>query len=265
MAVSGGYVTFKESTTSSSSFSFTSTSIGTAASDRYIVIGIARNLVLSGGFPTAVDLNGTASFTQVAADTGASTKGAFIWRSNAPFTTGSTATINVTFGGNALAVRVFVYAIYGIDPTPYATGGDNAASSGVLSMNTNTITDGIAIGVAAYDSNFSGGIQAVTWTGLTENQDSYLGSTFGASAASALTTSTQSPRTISAQETSGNYTDSASRGAVVSFGPPVVPGQPYQKRTGGVPFMGAKGSNKFGGGTVWMPERRLLLPERIAA
>lgn len=219
--VTGGYRNYYTDLTSgSSSYSFSSIDTGTAAANRYIVLGIIRNVTSAGAMPTAVNLNGTAVFSQVAIDSGSS-KACSIWRSNDPFTSGGTATANVTLGGISGFLRIYVWAIYGVNPTPYATGAAASASSSAVSLNTNTIKDGVSLGIVHIGCPGSPSADA-TWTGLTKNQGGIISSSNGAggSAATLLTTSTETPRTISASLTAEYGLDEPTcRACAVSFGP----------------------------------------------
>jgi len=122
-------------------------------------------------------------------------------------------------------------------------------------MDCNSALDSVGIGCGQAQS---GGF---TWTGATEDFDTTDGGSFQiVSGASFVGSTTQTPRTISASIGAGG-----DRSGSFAVFPAVAPaGQPTIKRSGGVEFMHGRGG--FGrGGKVFMPERRLFLPERIAA
>ena len=212
--VTGGYRNaYSDLNNGLTTYTLSSVDIGSAAANRYIVIGVSRNLVATAGKATAVNLNGTISCTKLVDDHGSSTTAISLWVTSAAVTSGATATVNVTFGDISGHCGIWVYAFYGIDPASYVTSYSASGSSPSLSLN--TLAGGCAVGMVF---NYGFGTPTTSWTGLTENYDAVVESPTAVSMASLLTTVAESPRTISASLSS---TDDATkcRACAVSFGP----------------------------------------------
>jgi hypothetical protein len=149
-----------QSLTNSSSYSFSSTAIGTAAADRNIVVlcTVQNNDAIQ---PSTCTVGGAAT-TRVA--TRQNTEGAAIFVTNAYVTSGTTATIAITTSVGSGKCRVFVYAVYGnMNRTPIATLNSTANDpSGSLDLQ----AGGVAFGVGQ-----SRNLTTHSWTGLTEDAD----------------------------------------------------------------------------------------------
>lgn len=173
-------------------------SIGTAASDRYVVIGITSNRGANNAVEshTSVSIGGI-SCTKIAEATTSEPFGnsyrTTLWISNSPVTTGTTATLSYSVGSHSTQQRTVVYSLYGINSnTPFdtatATGG--ATVSGSIDYPAN----GVLISVAMPASVNSGGPTS-TWTGATEDYDG--GGTWRVTAASKASLTSQTNQTIS--------------------------------------------------------------------
>ncbi len=154
------YRTNATDNTDASTYTFAAADIGTAASDRYVVVGFAaRNqatitsITVGGIAATLVKLQGN---TDVAA----------LYIAAVP--TGATADIVVTLPGTALRAGIGVWALYGLSASGAAEA--TAASTAATADLSLTVTAGaIVIGQAYNDAGLS-----FAWVGLTENFDAQL-------------------------------------------------------------------------------------------
>lgn len=135
--------------------------IGTAASNRYVIVALSGYRNGSGNVPT-VTVGGT-SITHVAtADT--ATFEAYIYAGNIP--SGTTADIVATYTAGWFNLNCSVWAAYGIaSATAYDTDSDLTATT-TMTASIDIPAGGVAV---AIHGNNNAGVQ--TWTGLTENFD----------------------------------------------------------------------------------------------
>lgn len=156
---SGNYNTNTGSSTAGTSFTFTSVSIGTASSSRYVVVAmIAQGAAAS---PTSVTVGGI-SATQAAAAVTSSNR-AELWIANV--TSGTTADIVITFAASTTRCAVGSYSVYDIVSTTPIDTATSSTTSMTLSVNTNT--NSVVIGTAFSSST----APDATWVGVTENYD----------------------------------------------------------------------------------------------
>jgi hypothetical protein len=104
-----------------SSFSQT-LNIGTAAPNRYVIVVVYVDISSLGTVtpPTTVTVNG-ASTTQVATFGGDTDSSLAFYITDAPVSSGSTATIATNTATNANQIAAAIYVAYDIDPIPYDT------------------------------------------------------------------------------------------------------------------------------------------------
>lgn len=192
--------------TDASSYTFTDKSIGTAAADRVVVVGVAG----FGNAPSGVTIGGVAATQLVLATLGTTGGFAGLWALAIP--SGTTATIAVTIGGSADRCGVAVWRLTGTrgSITPLDTDVDeDGNNSGSLTLN--TVVDGGVIGYAysASDPNFS-------WTGVTKEFEFALEtSAREQSGGTALTSSNNASYSITFSAAGGGDTV----GCAVSFAP----------------------------------------------
>lgn len=214
-AVTGGYRNTYVDTTNSTNYTFSSADIGTAASNRYVVVAVMRNV--STTQVTSLTVAGQGS-SKVAQDATSGARAVDFWRTDAAVTSGTTATVQVNKNGLNGFCAIAVWALYGIDPTPFATGGTGDTTD-PIGMNLNTLAGGVVI-AASCCTNYMETLSCA-WTGLTENYDAVAENDgtwyYANSVATLLTTITETPRTVQADWT-GSSLDSP-RGCAVSFGP----------------------------------------------
>lgn len=150
-----------------STYTFTAHSIGTAATDRYVIV---TTQIRGGvGFTvTSCTVGGAATSTVVTNEDGGTN--VQIWITSSPVTSGTTADIVVTVGGG---VTVFCCGI-----ATYAVTGlaSNVATATATQDTDNTATNLTvsAGGVAVAAAIVSGATPTFTWTNLTERFDATI-------------------------------------------------------------------------------------------
>jgi hypothetical protein len=221
MAATRTFIAATADTTDQTTYTFAGASIGSAAADRIVVVGIAAregggtNRTLS-----SVSIAGV-SATIVADSGNVPTHAAF---AVALVPTGATGDIVVTFSAGMSRCVISVWSTAGMDSS--AVSSDTADTTDPLEASVNIPAGGVAFGTA-YDN----GATTVTWTNLTEDYDAqHETRTF--SFASAEFATLQTGLTLTADLAAASGT---ARGAFVTFGP-AGSGQPAVKRMGGVPF-----------------------------
>lgn len=186
----GGYLASAGSTADSSSYNFTSMAIGTAASDRLVLV-TAHYFTNSYTVPTATI--GGASTTRVAATYGPFECQVSLHR--AIITSGDTATINISFTTAPLRCAISVYAFYGLSSETEDSYETDGGGLDIASTNLSTTAGGLVFHAG---SNF-GGASGV-WTNLTpslegENESQYYSSGFTTGTGSSMPVSLDAPGT----------------------------------------------------------------------
>jgi hypothetical protein len=173
IAPSGTEATFSYLQTATSgsattSYSFASQNLGTAATDRYIIAAVTTFEDGSGsGTITGVTIGGvTATQAAQAASSGTSPVTAALYIAAVP--TGTTGTVVVTTSDACNRASISLYRATKLtSATPASTLTDTSVSANALS-GTLAVQDGFVIAVAASDG---GSGLTCTWTGVTENAD----------------------------------------------------------------------------------------------
>lgn len=152
--------------TSSGALDFTGLSIGTAAANRYIIVAFTKRSDASG----TVTVGGAACTMVVeGTETTESPDGkASVWITNAPVTSGTTATVSITGLSGSQRVGVSVFAATGINPTASDTSTQQSSSAASISDSGVTIP-AHGIYVAAVGCGSSG--TSIAWTNATVNGD----------------------------------------------------------------------------------------------
>lgn len=190
--------------TSTSTYTFTNQSLGTASSDRYIIVTIgAANGQRDITSVTVAGITAT-QVGQIQSDgggTASSTSGIYI----AAVPTGTTGNIVVTFTGSHTGCAIGVYAVRNLkSATPLSVvtvGPDNTVTSASATLTTKV--SGFVIATAATKEN---GITGWTWTNATENYDLDLRGLPDfdrATAGATATTSSNGSVTVTATSTTG--------------------------------------------------------------
>lgn len=147
----------------SSSYNFTNQDIGTAASDRYVIVAIGNGFTGGPRTVSAVTVGGI-SATQVVSVSG-STTNACLWIAAVP--TGTTATIAITLSGTVgQGIGIAVWAAYGLSSGTASASGSSTASPGSITLNPTT-SDGFVIVYRAT----GGSVTTMTPTNYTERFD----------------------------------------------------------------------------------------------
>lgn len=156
---------------------YTSAPIGTAASDRYVIVAIAgednANTTI-----TSVTCAGNAMTPVVTSNSTRSSVGIYILL----VTSGTTANIAVTFSASKDASFIGVWSATGLSSATAV--GTNTQTSNNTSTSLTAVAGGFAVGVAG---NYGSGATCA-WTGLTEKFDLTQSSTRNGTGASDATT-----------------------------------------------------------------------------
>ena len=160
------YRTHAETQAGGISATFTSQDIGTAASNRFVIVAVlAGSTGGSANTIASVTVGGTALTLAKSQFDSGNFHAAAIFIGNIP--SGTTATIVASLtSGSSSRWGIGVWAAYALNSiTPTATNG--GTSSGTLTLDTNVQAGGIVTGVI-----FSNSGGTTTWTGLTKRYDS---------------------------------------------------------------------------------------------
>lgn len=163
-------------TSSGTSFTFTNHAIGTAASDRLVVVGITsrdddfgNNVTIS-----SVTIGGNGATVHATTNSHAVAGVASL-----VVTSGTTATIVVNVSATAQNCVVGVWTITGLTsttpvhaPTPSSSNSDDANS---MSVSTNLSADGVAVAVLCVGQTGAG---AITPSNTTERADNTVGTSY---------------------------------------------------------------------------------------
>ena len=161
--VTSAYVTQTSSSSNATAYTFSSTSIGTAAGDRIVVVSVSGSASDESGNAMASLTVGGIAATK-AAEAWHNGKLTAIWYAAVP--TGTTATIVATFGDSQTRCSIAVHTLTGASASPSDTATTSGSGSS-LSLSALTIpTDGVAIVSFA-----NGSSSIVTWTNATEDYD----------------------------------------------------------------------------------------------
>lgn len=182
-----------------SSFSFSGTSLGTAASDRWIIVGVHGLMTATGYSATTIlntcTVNGYKAAPVVQVLNSQSNAIVGILVAYCPL--GTTGTVVINFDSDVDACYISVWEVNGlVGFAPYASNTD---ISGSMSFSLNTLADGFIIAVGEAEDTFIG---PASWTNVTERFDEENAIATGLSTAThtvtgADTTTSGSPVTVS--------------------------------------------------------------------
>lgn len=188
-----------------SSYTFTARSIGTAAADRRIIVGIfARSSVSTTIAVSGVTVAGiTAAVvpgTPAGGPNGSVSTETSLWIVDVP--TGTTGDIVVTLNNTGSRCAIALWSATGIVGSPsdvatYFVSGSN----NTISLNADVLTGSIVVAIGGCNSS----AVTMTWTGATEDVDAAV-ETSRYTAASHLSVGAETPRTFTAT-LSGNAGD----------------------------------------------------------
>lgn len=177
------YVGTASTGNNSTTFTFSGQAIGTAASDRYVVVAVLSDATSLQSINSCTV--GGAATTRVANVSG--TECAAIFITNAPVTSGTTADIVINCSGTMTQMQSVVYVINGspVLHDTLAITGTNPSGSIDAAQN------GCIVAIATHEGN----THTATWTGLSENGEAPLEDTVD-TWASLNPTASESNRTV---------------------------------------------------------------------
>lgn len=175
----------------SATVTFSARSLGTASSDRLIVVGA------SGGNsteePTALTVQAI-SATKAVGTNDADQSGAGIWVASVP--TGTTGDIVITYPTKPPNAGIVVWAMTGANSTASSTATDITATASALSASLTINASGGAVGYCVSQPTL-GGPSTHVWTNLTEDADTTIEGGLAHTGAHSTTSGT-STRTVTA-------------------------------------------------------------------
>ncbi len=153
-----------------SSYTWSSAPIGTATSDRKVIVGVASTGNNSGVSVSGCTIGGVSATQELyVSSTEPDNRSQLVFYSRT-ITSGTTATVTVNLTGSQDRFGMVSYSVYNSTGTN-ATASDTVDSSGVLSASVNCPDNGAVLGFAFNQEN--GGTW--TWSGLSENVDVDIG------------------------------------------------------------------------------------------
>jgi len=183
------------STSNISTYTFSGVAIGTASSDRKVVVFTSSDGYTTSDTLTSITVGG-ATASLVASGENFATNSSYIYQIDV--SSGTTADIIVTWSGTQGVCSVITWAVTGCGASAHDTGKDSQSSPDADTID--IPADGVCVGGA--HSNTSG---SFTWVGLTERVDEPApdGDWKHSGASDAFATVT-SGRTISSQPSAGS-------------------------------------------------------------
>lgn len=180
-AATSTYVTYVSNSANQTTYTFTGTSIGTASSDRYVIVAFGASDGTAGRTDSSVTIGGI-SATKLAGAyfSGATTRMAAIYM--APVPTGTTADIVVTYSGQVSRMGMSVFSATGIQSTtPRDSFTAQGNASGTLwSTSLTGPNNGFIIGFLFIQDQDT----LISWSGITERHENALESLAKLSSAS---------------------------------------------------------------------------------
>lgn len=193
-AVSPSYVTSASSTSDLTVYTFSSQSLGAAASDRKIILGVGTR---SDRNVSSCTIGGvTATKVLEYRQTGDSNTSTILI---ADVPTGSTGDVVVTLSGSGALCGISIYRVTGLlSSTAHATAVDGTGNPS--SINVNVPAGGFAVGVVTVEAT-SG---TITWVGIDENYDAVIDAFMPFSTAFKFFSGAQTPLNVTASHSGGN-------------------------------------------------------------
>lgn len=185
-----------ENTSDLSAYTFTAAPIGTAASDRIVVVGVQTRANAARSV-SGVTIGGNAATSIVVAnDTAQGADISALYYLAVP--SGTTADIVVTLSAAMVRCAINVWAVYGSSGAPTASASDTVFTSAALNTTLSCNANGAIIGMA--EGLTGTGTASWTWSGITEQSDatSAEASNHGWSGAHSTFSTAQSSLAISA-------------------------------------------------------------------
>ncbi|MCP5405407.1 MAG: hypothetical protein H6922_04185 [Pseudomonadaceae bacterium] len=172
-------------------YSYNNMNIGTASSDRHVVVIFQMQSNTAGAVASAMTIGGITA-TKLVSSINVETETSF-WIANVP--TGTTANIVTSLSATAVRSGLHVYTLKDLQSaTPYATSTSTAALPQDLSVS-------VPAGSAVIAGTYADSCPGFTWTGLTEDNDQAMETSRRGGAASGTYTASGS-QSISVNGTS---------------------------------------------------------------
>ena len=170
------------SSANAAAYTFSAHSIGTASSDRHVVVCVAFGD--TGANSVDFVTVGGQSCTQIAAiQNGSFEAFAGIFITDAPVTSGTTADVIVDLANFANNCGIGTFALTGLSSITATDTATTTTDGSAQSLDINA--DGVAVGVTSFDGT------SVSWTNMTERYDANTEGTAGHSGASTTSATTQ--------------------------------------------------------------------------
>lgn len=153
-------------------YTYTAQGIGTAAANRYVIVCASSANSAAARSVSSLTIQGISATKLVEAQGSSATSGLdSIWIAAVP--TGTTGDVVVNYSGAMIQSEIFVYSVTGLlSTTPVATYTDSSAASGTRTFSSvNEPANGFTIGLAGIRS--TGADQVMTWSGLTEDAETF--------------------------------------------------------------------------------------------
>lgn len=213
-AVGLSFLQAASDTTDVTTYTFSSQNLGTAASDRHIIVAVAaRALGATACTISSVTVGGVAATIshQVSNNT---TNSNVVGLAIAAVPSGTTGDIVVTLSRSALRCRIAAYRATTINPTATDTGTDTTAASSQVSDTIDVPAGGCAVAVTM--------VAIVTppttwtWGGVTEDHDATVETSASVSGASSAFAASQSGLSVTATYIGTNIEPAL---AIAAWGP----------------------------------------------
>lgn len=188
------YTTSATSLSALTTYTFSSQAIGTAASNRSIIVGIVGLQGNNTNRTVASVTVGGVSLSEVVASGAQPYVMTALWKGNVP--SGTTGDVVVTFS-NAMqdGCAIDVFAAYGAASAASDTGADAGVKSPLSDTGATVPANGFAVAVCGNNDDPG---RTVTWAGVDETSDAVFGTYYGHTSAAKQYTAVQSGLTISA-------------------------------------------------------------------
>ena len=216
--VAASFVTSASSSADASSYTYSTISLGAAASNRKIVVTVAAYGSGNGRTISSLTVGGVEATQVVAATISTNSPTAAIWIASVP--TGITGDIVVTWTAGMIGCDIAVFRLIGASSTAKATGTD------IVNDGANTVTlfvpgGGVVIAVVLVDSSDASGVSTTSWSAtVTEVTDEAVdvGEEVSGSAAWKVYAASQAALVVTATASVG-VAGGGDVMAVASFGP----------------------------------------------
>jgi len=186
--VTGSFASSGVSTADLSAYTFSGVALGTAATNRHIVVAAAT------GTASAADVSsltvGGVSASLVVRASGSDHTRSELWIASVP--SGTTGDIVITWSGTKDRCGYAAWAMYGAS----ASASDTATDADTTPSQTIDVPAGGYL-IAAFSGNGSGAARTATWTGPSENYDETIQDNFTQTGASDAYAAAQTGLTVS--------------------------------------------------------------------